>query len=173
MGIIKENLSKLLPSLKIAAANLKGSARRMFLGQLALDYGKGGRLVISNHLGISRVTLNKGIEEVKTGIIHKDKFEQRGRKKLEELNPKLIEDIKEIGDNSSQTDPQFKSTRLYTRLSINQVRKELLKRGYKEEDLPSNETIRTKLISLGFKQRKVAKTKPKKKSKKRTQYLIN
>ena len=82
---------------------------------------------------------------------------------MEELNPKLIEDIKEIGDNSSQTDPQFKSTRLYTRLSVNQVRKELLKRGYEEKDLPGKETLRIKLIDLGFKRRKVAKTKPKKK----------
>lgn len=163
MSITKENLDEILPSLKIAAVNLKGGARRMFLGQLAIDYGKGGRLAISNHLGISRVTLNKGIEEVRTGIIHEDKFWKRGRKKLEELNPKLIEDIKEIGENSSQTDPQFKSTRLYTRLSVNQIRKELLKRGYKEEDLPVKETLRTKLIDLGFKQRKVAKTKPKKK----------
>jgi biotin operon repressor len=163
MIIKKENLNVFLASLKIAASNLKGSTRRMFLGQLALDYGKGGRLAISENLGISRVTLNKGIEEVKTGIIYEDKFEQRGRKKLEELNPKLLEDIKEIGDASSQTDPQFKSTRLYTRLSVNQVRKALIKRGYKDDELPSNETLRNKLISLGFKRRKVAKTKPKKK----------
>lgn len=163
MVITKENLRGFLPSLKIAASNLKGSVRRMFLGQLALDYGKGGRLAISENLGISRVTLNKGIEEVKTGIIQVDNFRQRGRKKMEELNPKLIEEIKEIGDASSQTDPQFKSTRLYTRLSVNQVRKELIKRGYPDDELPSNGTLRNKLISLGFKRRKVSKTKPKKK----------
>lgn len=163
MKVTKENLSIFLPSLKIAASNLKGSARRMFLGQLALDYGMGGRLAISNKLGISRVTLNKGIKEVETEVINEDKFSERGRKKLEELNPQLIEDIRKIGDASSQTDPQFKSTRLYTRLSVNQFRKELIKRGYKDKDLPHNETIRVKLISLGFKRRKVAKTKPKKK----------
>lgn len=135
----------------------------MFLGQLALDYGKGGRARVSKDLGISRVTLNKGIKEVLTGIVIEDKFGERGRKKLEELYPQLIADIKEIGDTSSQTDPQFKSTRLYSRLSINQVRKELLKRGYQETELPSNETIRNQMIKLGFTRRKVAKTKPKKK----------
>ena len=163
MKITKENLNIFLPSLKLASSKLKGSARRMFLGQLALDYGKGGRVRISKALGISRVTLNKGIEEVITGIAIKDKFEERGRKKLEELQPQLIEDLKKIGDTSSQTDPQFKSTRLYSRLSINQVRKELLKRGYEEAELPSNETLRNQMMNLGFKRKKVAKTKPKKK----------
>jgi len=163
--ITKENLENFLPSLKIAASNLKGSARRMFLGQLALDYGRGGRSNISKQLEISRGTLNKGIQEVITGIIKQDKFSERGRKRLEELQPNLIKDIKEIGNNSSQTDPQFKSTRLYTRLSVNQVRKELIKRGYTDAELPSNETLRNKLIILGFKRKKVAKTKPKKKIK--------
>ena len=162
MKITRENFRTLLPSLKIASSNLKGSARRMFLGQLALDYGRGGRVLISQHLGISRLTLNKGITEVKTGKINEDKFSERGRKKLEELNPKLIAEIKEIGENSSQIDPQFKSTRLYTRLSISQVRKELIKRGYEDSELPSNQTLRNKMIDLGLKQRKVAKTKPKK-----------
>lgn len=162
MKITRENFATFLPSLKIAASNLKGSARRMFLGQLALDYGRGGRMRISKELGISRVILNKGIAEVVTGNINEDKFGERGRKKFEELNPKLISDIKEIGENSSQIDPQFKSTRLYTRLSISQVRKELIKRGYEDSELPSNQTLRNKMMDLGLKQRKVAKTKPKK-----------
>lgn len=143
----------------------------MFLGQLALDYGIGGKVSISNHLGISRVTLNKGISEVSTGIICEDKFGERGRKRLEELNPKLIAEIAKIGENSSQIDPQFKSTRLYTRLSISQVRKELIKRGYEDSGLPSNQSLRNKMIDLGFKRRKVAKTKPKKKLRKQTQFL--
>jgi hypothetical protein len=67
MKITRENFKTFLPSLKIAASSLKGSARRMFLGQLALDYGTGGRASISKHLGISRLTLNKGISEVSTG----------------------------------------------------------------------------------------------------------
>jgi hypothetical protein len=47
-------------------------------------------------------------------------------------------------------------------LSISQVRKELIRRGYEDRELPSNQTLRNKMIDLGFKQRKVAKTKPKK-----------
>lgn len=153
----------LLPSLKLAAEKLKGSERRMFLGQIALDLGAGGKAKVSKYLGISRVTLRKGIQEVQSGIAQVDKFNERGRKPLEELNPGLIASIKEIADNSSQTDPQFKSTRLYTRLSVSEMRRQLIKKGYQEDDLPSNQTIWVKMRALGYKRKKVAKTKPKKK----------
>ncbi len=163
----------LLPSLKYAASKLKGSHRRMFLGQLALDLKSGGKLLVSKMLGISRVTLRKGISEIESGIPQKDNFNKRGRKSLNETNPKLLEIIKEIANNASQTDPQFKSTRLYTRLSANEVRTQLIKKGYTEEELPSNQTIWNKLVDLGFKRKKVAKTKPKKKLKKQMPFLTN
>ena len=163
MKITKESFTTLLPSLKLAGSNLKGSARRMFLGQLALDLGQGGKIMVSQTMGISRETLDKGIREVMSGTPQEDMFSERGRKPLEEINPELLKSIKEILDGASQTDPQFKSTRLYTRLSANEVRQQLLKRGYSEEGLPSNQTIWNKMQSMGYKRRKVAKTKPKKK----------
>lgn len=153
----------LLPSLELACSYMKGHERRLFLGQLAIDLGKGGQLLVSNYLPISRETLRKGVRELKSGVQIVDKFKDRGRKSLEELHPKLLADIKDIVDKSSQTDPQFKSTRLYTRLSVNEVSNQLLKKGYEEEDLPTNQTIWNKLYSMGYKRRKVSKTKPKKK----------
>ena len=160
-----DNFINFLPSLILAAEKLKGSERRMFLGQIAMDIGYGGQKLVSETLGISRETLRKGMEEAKRGIAEQDMFSERGRKPLEELNPGLIQAIKEIIDGASQTDPQFKSTRLYTRLSAKAVREELVKRGYKEAELPSNQTIWNKMHSLGYKRRKVGKTKPKKKIK--------
>ena len=74
-----------------------------------------------------------------------------------------METIKKIVDGASQTDPQFKSTRLYTRLSPQVVRNELVKRGYEASNLPCKETIGNVMKRLGYKRRKVAKTKPKKK----------
>jgi transposase-like protein len=163
MTITKENFKSLLPGLKLAATKLKGSARRMYLGQLALDLGSGGKSLVSKELGISRQTLRKGIREAQSGQAQEDKFSKRGRKPLEEKYPELLEAIKEIVDGASQTDPKFTSTRLYTRLSANEVRKQLIKRGYKEEELPTNQTILNKMQGLGYKRKKVAKTKPKKK----------
>ncbi|MCK5537538.1 MAG: hypothetical protein KAI79_11975 [Bacteroidales bacterium] len=98
----------------------------MFLGQIALDLGRGGKVLVSSVFGISRVTLRKGIGEVESGVPHVDKFNERGRKPLSITNPQLLEDIKKIVDDASQTDPQFKSTRLYTRLSVKEVRIQLI-----------------------------------------------
>jgi hypothetical protein len=66
-------------------------------------------------------------------------------------------------DSQSQIDPQFKTNRLYTRLSAAQVRIELItQKGYSDEELPTSETIRKRLNDLGFFPSKVGKTRPKK-----------
>lgn len=163
MDISKENYIQMLPSLELAAESLKGSQRRMFLGRLALDIGRGGRFLISKTLNINRKTLNKGISEVNRGVGQEDRFKERGRKSIEEKMPGLLSAIKDIVDGASQTDPKFTSTRLYTRLSTTEVRKQLIERGYSDASLPSNQTLWNKLHSLGYKRKKVAKTKPKKK----------
>ena len=173
MKVTEANFFDLLPSLQLAATKLKGSAKRMFLGQVALDLGKGGSSKVAKYLPISRQTLRKGIQEVHQGVGQEDKFSERGRKPLDETNPALIATIKEIVDKASQTDPKFTSTRLYTRLSANSVREELIKRGYEESTLPSGQTIWNYLKKLGYKRKKVAKTKPKKKLKKQTLFSTN
>ena len=173
MELTKDNFLILLPSLQLASENMGGSIRRMFLGQLALDIGRGGKVLVSEHLKISRQTLRKGIREIESGVAQKDKFNKRGRKPLSVTNPSLVSDIKKIVDGASQTDPQFKSTRLYTRLSPRVVREQLIKQGYKSEELPSKSTIGNVMKDLGYKRRKVAKTKPKKKLKKQMPFLTN
>jgi len=134
----------------------------MFLGQLALDIGRGGRLLVSTDLGISRMTLRKGIREVQSGEAQEDKFSERGRHPMEITHPQIVASIKEIVDGASQIDPQFTSTRLYTRLSPRVVLEELEKRGYSPSELPSKGTVSNVMERLGYKRRKVAKTKPKK-----------
>lgn len=164
MKMTRANFTDLLPSLELAASQLKGGARRMFLGQIALDLGRGGRLLVSNKLGISRETLRKGIREIEKGEAQKDKFNERGRKLLEQTNPELVASIKKIVDGASQIDPKFTSTRLYTRLSPRVVLEQLVKLGYDEELLPSKGTIGNVMKRLGYKRRKVGKTRPKKKN---------
>ena len=68
-----------------------------------------------------------------------------------------------IVDSQSQADPQFRSRRLYTRLTAAEVRRQLIaQKGYTDADLPSAETIGTKLNMLGYYPQKVAKSQPKK-----------
>jgi hypothetical protein len=149
--------------LKNTADQLKGSARRMFMAETVQQLGYGGASVAQNNLGWNRGTVQKGRKELKNGPI-KDCFSDRGRKRSEELLPNLLEDIKKIVEPECQTDPSFNTCRLYTRITAEEVRKRLLEKYYyNEESTPCVRTINTKLNKLGYRLKKVQKTKPQKK----------
>ena len=76
--------------------------------------------------GWSRMTIRTGQQELRGGIACVDAFGLRGRKKAEAHLPHLLEDIRAIVDSQSQTDPQFHTTRLSTRLSAAEVRRQLI-----------------------------------------------
>jgi hypothetical protein len=66
-------------------------------------------------------------------------------------------------DGQSQADPQFRTNRLYTRLTATEVRRQLIGRyGYRDDELPTAETLATKLNELGYYPKKVAKSRPQK-----------
>ena len=75
----------------------------------------------------------------------------------------LLTDIQAIVDGQSQTDPQFRTNRLYTRWSAAEVRRQLIaQKGYSDAELPTAQTITNKLNQLGYFPKKVAKTQPQK-----------
>ena len=156
-----ESLKQLLQE---TAKTLKGASRRRFMAKIVLELGYGGQLKAERELGWNRGTIRKGISEVTSGITQEDNYHARGRKKAEWHLPNLLSDIKAIVDCNSQTDPSFKTKRLYTRLSAKQVREELINQyNYNEQELPTAETIRQKLNQLGYYPQRVAKTQPQKK----------
>ncbi len=142
---------------------LKGSARRLFQARTVKALGSGGASLAERELGWNRKTIRKGIHEVESGITCLDAFDARGRKRAEDHLPNLLRDIRAIVDGQSQTDPQFKTKRLYTRLTATEVRRQLIaQKGYADEELPTATTIATKLNAMGYYPSKVAKSKPKK-----------
>lgn len=146
-------------------SKLRGRDRRIYAAELAMEIGRGGLSVVSKSLNMSRDTIRKGIHEIESGIVIQDAFHLRHRKKIEEHLPDLLSDITAICDSQSQTDPSFNSTRLYTRLSVPQIRKQLItQKGYTNEELPTNQTLNTKINELGYGLKKVQKTKPLKKN---------
>jgi hypothetical protein len=150
--------------LRESAASLKGSARRVFMARAVRDLGQGGQRLAERDLGWCRGTVRKGRHELDSGIICLDGFALRARKKAEEHLPALLDDIREIVDGQSQADPQFRTKRLYTRLSAAEVRRQLIaQKGYTGAELPCERTLRTKLNVLGYTLTKVAKTQPQKK----------
>ena len=146
--------------LKTAEA-LKGGARRMFMARVVQSLGEGGQRLAERELGWNRGTIRKGKHELERGIVCADAFSSRGRKRSEDHLPTLLNDIIAIVDSQSQADPQLRTTRLYTRLTAAEVRRQLIAhKGYSDEELPTAETIVTKLNLLGYSPKQVAKTQP-------------
>ncbi len=147
------------------ARALKGSARRVFMARTVKELGPGGQRRAERELGWSRATIRKGARELESGFAIVDAFALRGRKRVEERLPTLLADITAIVDGQSQADPQFRTNRLYTRLTAGEVRRQLItQRGYTDEELPPAQTIGAKLTALGYTLRTVAKSQPQKRS---------
>jgi len=145
------------------ARSLKGSARRLFMARTVNELGYAGQQRAARELGWGRMTIRKGLRELDSGLACLDAYSLRGRKRAEEHLPNLLTDIKAIVDRQSQTDPQFRTQRLYTRLTATEVRRQLIaQKGYTDAELPTAETIGAKLSALGYYPQKVAKSQPKK-----------
>ena len=107
--------------------------------------------------------MRKGQHELEQGIVCIDAYTWRGRKRSEAHLPNLLSDITAIVDRQSQADPQFRTARLYTRLTAIEVRRQLIaQKGYSEDEFPTAETISTKLNELGYYSKKAAKSQPQK-----------
>ena len=159
-----EITEKLKETFEETAKSLKGSERRLFMARVVKSLGRGGQSYAERELDWNRGLVRKGMHELETGIGCLDNFAGRGRKRAEEQFPSLLDDIGELADSYSQTDPTFRTTRLYTRLSAAAVRQRLMdEKGYCPATMPCVETINNKLNALGYRLKKVQKTKPQKK----------
>jgi hypothetical protein len=156
-------VDEMLEALEYAADNLKSSPRRIFMAKVVKALGRGGQRWAEGELGWNRGTIRKGRYELENGPIA-DNFSARGRKRAEEHLPNLLDDIQSIVEPTSQADPTFRTTQLYTPLTAKEVRQRLVDdKRYANGLLPTRRTISTKLNDLDFHPQKVAKSKPIKK----------
>ena len=147
------------------AQELKGYAQRIFKAKVVKALGKGGQRQAEEELGWNRGTIRKGLAELDGNFAYLDNFRGRGRKPAEYYLPNLLDDIKAIAEAVSQTDPTFQTPQLYIRLSAAAVRQQLIdQKGYREEELPGEDTIGQKLNQLGYCLKKVRKSQPLKKT---------
>jgi transposase len=146
------------------ADDLSGAQRRQYIARTLTHFGLSQRRA-QQLFGWGRDTIRKAQCEERTGITCLDATSCRGRKPAEFHLPHLLDDIRALVQDHCQTDPTFQTTRLFCRLTAEQVRQQLIERkGYTDEALPAIQTIGTKLNALGFRLRKVAKCRPQKKS---------
>ena len=117
------------------------------MAQVVKMLGNGSQRFAERELGWNRGTIRKGLYELNQGVVIQDNFSARGRKRVEDHLPGLLVDIQDILWHDEKTDRITKTIYLSTR----QIRECLVaQKGYLDEALPTNETLRTKVIGLGF-----------------------
>ena len=122
---------------KDTAEQLSGSARRIFMAQVVNLFGRGGQRFAESVLGWNRGTVRKGQTELKSGPIADKRKGNSGRKAATHKFSGLDNDIRAILEPTGQTDPTFRSTRIYTPMTARQVHKALKKMDhYNRKTLP-------------------------------------
>jgi len=148
--------------IRLAAKKLTSFKRREFQAEMALKYCHGSPRLAETRFGWDRTTVNKALGERRTGIRCLDNYSQRGRKRVEELNPQMKQAIIELAEPHAQADPKFQTTFAYTRITAAAVRAELLKNPELAPYVPSRETVGVILNRLNYRIRPVQKTDPEK-----------
>lgn len=163
-----DSIDYLTPEMKTflneTRSKLKGSERRKFMAQVVRLMGKGGQRRAERELGWDRKTIIKGTKELDSGFDCVDHYSGRGRHRIEQKLPNLLDDIKDIVDPVSQCDPTFRTTQLYSPITAKEILRRLIEdKQYPLDQVPTMRTISNKLNQLGFSLKKVSKCKPQKK----------
>jgi Rhodopirellula transposase DDE domain len=150
--------------IRSAAQRLTGHERRAFIAEVTQTLCDDNPRQSERLFGWGRETVALGIHERDSEIRCQESFGQRGRKRTEEKHPELIQHIRDLVEPRAQADPKLKNTFAYTRLTAKALREALIaQKGYRSENLPSARTLQDILNRLGYRLRRIQKTKPLKK----------
>lgn len=149
-----------------AARRLKGQQRRLFQAEVAQTLCGGSPRAAERRFGWGRGSIALAQQEARSGLRCVENFPARGKLPVEVKDPQLAADIRDIVEPHTQADPEVKSPRRYTNLSAREVREALSSReGYADGRLPRERTMRDILNRMGYRLRRIRKTKPLKKTK--------
>lgn len=163
--MITENIEKIYKNTIIFIKKLKGYDKRQAIASFINDTQISLYCAVKV-FSVSFNYLKKCILELKYGHEIKCKIETRGRKSVEKKYPGLKDDIVKLIDNYAQTDPRFKTEKMYMRLTVKEIINMLVETGkYTEKTLPKKSAMAKYLNKLGYKLKKVKKSKPLKKIK--------
>jgi DDE family transposase len=156
-----ERLDALIRS---GARRLTGYQRRLFQAEVALELCGGSPRQAERRFGWGRATVETGLNELRHGVRCRENFAAKGRKRSEQKDPQLAADIRVIVEPHSYADPERKSPRRYTNLSAAEVLQALTAKGYPQERLPSERTLRDILNRMNYRLKRIQKGKPLKKT---------
>jgi hypothetical protein len=152
-------------SIQSAAQKLTGHRRREYQAEMAAKYCQGSPRRTERVFGWGREAVQLGLNELRTGIRCLDNYSLRGRHKTEELNPEFVQEIHALVEPHSQADPKFQTTLAYTRVTAKAVQEQLAATAVQTgRPVPAERTVYDILNRLGYRLRRVRKTKAQKKS---------
>jgi len=152
--------------LRLGAQRLAGHQRRLFQAQVCLTLCDGNPRQAERRFGWGRHTVRKGLHEYQSGVRCLENFQAHGRRRKEDQNPQLAQDIRAIVEPQTYTDPELRTSRRYSNLSAAEVLTALtITKGYRADDLPRERTMRDILNRMGYRLKRIQKGKPLKKTK--------
>src|SRR4029078_5139104 len=171
--------------IRSAAQRLKGHQRRLFQAEVATVLCGGSPRAAERRFGWGRDCVEKGLHEADSGIRCLEDFAAKGAVPREVKDPQLgahshpvvarprqvkaphlAADIRAVVEPHTQADPELKSPRRHTNLSAREVLEALKKRkGYSDESLPGERAMRAVLNRMGYRIKRVQKSKPRKRLK--------
>jgi len=153
----------MVKTIQLASKLLTGYKRRQFQAEMTHKYCNGSARQAEKTFGWGRAAIITGLGELRTGIRCLDAYHLRGRKKTEELCPKLEEHVHRLVDPQAQADPKFQTALAYTRITAKAVREALQAEPELAGFVPGRQTVGCLLNRLGYRLRRVLKARPEKK----------
>ncbi|MDQ1269865.1 MAG: hypothetical protein QG618_1174 [Thermodesulfobacteriota bacterium] len=133
--------------------------RRSAMGDATVTLLDGKPRVAEDVFGWSRITVELGMNELRSKILCINDLSARKKPRVEEKNSKLLSDIVEIMTPHSNAEPSLRTTFSYTNLTAKSVYELLIDKGWPAEKLPAIRTISNILNRQDYRLRTVAKTK--------------
>ena len=162
---MEESIERTDALIRSGARRLTGYQRRAFQAEVAIELCGGNARQAERRFGWGRETVQTGLHEHRTGLRCLEDFVARGRRRVEDLDPRLAADIRAIVEPYTYADPSLKSSRRYTNLSAAEVRTALIAGGHAQADLPAERTMRAILNRMNYRLKRIRKGKPLKKTK--------
>jgi DDE family transposase len=160
-----ELTEQVIETIKSGSQKLTGYRRRQFQAEVASQYCGGNPRRAETVFGWGRDAVQLGLQELRTGIRCVDDYSSRGRHKTEDKFPELTAEIQALVEPASQADPKFQTPLAYTRMTAKAVHERLVAQASQTpRPVPAERTLYDILNRLGYRLRRVRKTKPQKKS---------
>jgi len=159
-----ESIERLEELIRSGARRLTGYQRRLFQAEVAITLCDGVARQAERRFGWGRDSGATGLDELRSGMRCRENFAARGRQRSEQKDPRLAAEIRAIVEPHTYPDPELKSTRQYTNLSAAEVRQALIDRGYPQQKVPSERTMRDVLNRMNYRLKRIQKGKPLKKT---------